>query len=642
MPFSTGRAPRSPSIHSLTSHTVFGGSPSQFLIGGLLSFAEDISAFFRLGLGKTARKDTITMASFLRTLWCLLSFSCLSESYARILSQGDPAAPADLYRDDNHQLPLPVKPYKQTLRDLVDALDVMQDEYFVLWEGTWPSGNDWTRAVHGTHVSATLAALTTSMNDELMKELLSNASESDDDAATQDAVALENLVSRFFAQVTTYYFGENDFALRNQAYDDMLWVVLGWLENIKFQVLHSDLHYEGLSRSGGRPWHGTQFQTPAAHRARIFYDLASAGWDTAVCGGGMIWSPYLLPYKNAITNELYISASIGMYLYFPGDTIDSPFVQSGDSDDDGLPHDPVYLRRAQEAYRWLKHSNMTGIHDLYGDGFHISGYKSPQQPGTARCDELNTMVYTYNQGVILSGLRGLFLATGSEEYVSDGHELIKNVQRATGWPNVYDQHWKGLGRAGVLEDDCDSKGDCSQDGQTFKGIFFTHFAEFCRPFRPQEERFLRTQSWTQNGRFERAYELHQSLCKTYRPWIERNAEAALVTRNQDGKFGMWWGKRHQVFDDDDENEDSMSHEINPLPDGATDYRNHPELMPPSWSTNATSVPETDGAAMKARNGQREYNDRGRGRTVETQSGGVSVLRALFQWKTTPSLSGDFI
>lgn len=34
----------------------------------------------------------------------------------------------------------------------------------------------------------------------------------------------------------------------------------------------------------------------------------------------------------------------------------------------------------------------------------------------------------------------------------------------------------------------------------------------------------------------------------------------------------------------------------------------------------------------------DYNDRGRGRTVETQSGGIAVLRALYQWKTTASLS----
>ncbi|KAL3436420.1 hypothetical protein BDV09DRAFT_164975 [Aspergillus tetrazonus] len=619
------------------------------------------------------------MPSLLLTLWSALSLGCLLEASARVLVQyAQPQTQVYQYQDkDTLQQPLATNQYKETLRDLIDALDVMQDSYFVLYEGTWPTGNDWTRAVHGTHVSATLAALTAYTDDKLLGVLLSNRDENDDERGKDDgdeaedegdegdegddseedeeddgdkgdegddsekdardninenSLALENLVSHFFGQVTTYYFGENALGLRDQAYDDMLWVVLGWLENIKFQRLHSDLHYdtESSSKTGGRPWHGTQFQNPAAHRARIFYELASEGWDTTVCGGGMIWNPHLGAYKNAITNELYISSSIGMYLYFPGDQIDAPFAGAEESED-GLPHDSAYLKTAQKAYRWLKNSNMTGIYDLYADGFHVRGYRGPNHPGTRKCDVLNTMVYTYNQGVILSGLRGLWLATGSQEYLADGHELVQNVQRATGWPNIYDQHWKGLGRAGIMEDACDSNGDCSQDGQTFKGIFWHHFAEFCRPLRPQEERFLRTQSYHDSS-FKDTYDWHQELCSTYRPWIEHNAEAALVTRNEEGKFGMWWGRRYRVIDESSTSDTS-------LPDGAVDYRNHPESMPPSWSANETSPVVSKAAADVEDNGP-EYNDRGRGRTVETQSGGVAVLRALYQWKMAESLASD--
>ncbi|KAL4873275.1 hypothetical protein BDV12DRAFT_99769 [Aspergillus spectabilis] len=572
------------------------------------------------------------MASLVRMLWgLLLLLGCLLETHARILSQDEP--PQAQIFEDKQQSPLTPSQYKQTLRDLIDAINVMQDEWFVLWEGTWPTGNDWTRAVHGTHVSATLAALTAAADDELLESLFSDGSddnEEGEDRLTQNSLALENLVSHFFTQVSAFYFGENAFALRNQAFDDMLWVVLGWMENIKLQTLHSDLHYEATGR---RPWHGTQFQTPAAHRVRIFYELASEGWDTTLCGGGMIWNPYLGPYKNAITNELFISASIGMYLYFPGDRIDDPFINGDEELADGLPHDPVYLRTAQEAYRWLRHSNMTGFHDLYADGYHIRGYRNPQNPGSRKCDVLNTMVYTYNQGVILSGLRGLWLATGSDGYLTDGHELVQNVQRATGWPDIYDQHWQGLGRAGVLEDTCDAKGDCSQDGQTFKGIFWHHFTEFCRPLRPQEERFLKTQSWAQSKSFERDYGVHQALCSTYRPWIEHNAHAALITRNEQGKFGTWWGRRYREFDSSTTSHDS------PLPHGATDYRNHPDSAPPFWMTNGTTTLASKGAA-DPQNSQPEFNDRGRGRTVETQSGGVAVLRALLQWKSAPSLSDD--
>ncbi|KAJ0420011.1 hypothetical protein BJY00DRAFT_146897 [Aspergillus carlsbadensis] len=582
------------------------------------------------------------MASLLYTISGILALCCLlaSESHARVLLQGasPPFSPHAQIYEDSQQLPLATSQSKQTLRDLVGALDVMQDTWFELWQGTWPTGNDWTRAVHGTHVSATLSSLTTTTDDALLAELLSDTDGATAHLIAQNSMALENLVSHFFTHVQTFYFGEHSFALRNQAFDDMLWVVLDWLESIKFGVLHSDLHYEGkASRTGGRPWHGTQFRTPAAHRVRVFYDLASQGWDTSLCGGGMIWNPYLGPYKNAITNELYISASIAMYLYYPGDRIDAPFIAEGESAD-GLPHDPLYLHTAEQAYRWLRNSNMTGIFNLYGDGFHIRGYQNPQNPGTRKCDVLNTMVYTYNQGVILSGLKGLWLATGSEAYLSDGHELLQNVQRATGWPNIYDQQWKGLGRAGILEEACDSHGDCSQDGQTFKGIFFHHFTEFCRPLRPQELRFLRTQAWAQSRGWERSFEWHQNLCSTYQPWIERNAEAALITRNEEGKFGMWWGKRYGVFDD----ESSSSAHSSPLPNGATDYRNYPDSAPPYWWKNETAAMVQQLGIVNTQDGQPEYNDRGRGRTVETQSGGVAVLRALYQWKTTPSLSNDHI
>lgn len=484
-----------------------------------------------------------------------------------------------------------------TLQDLLGALNVMQDHYFELWQGIWLTSIDWTAAVLGTHVSATLSSLTDTAID------VDNLS----------PTALENTINRFFSQVSTFYFGENAFSLRNQAYDDMLWVVLGWLENIKFQELHSGLHF-----TSEETWYGTQFQHAAAHRARLFYELASAGWDTTLCDGGMIWSPHLKPYKNAITNELFVSASIGMYLYYPGDPIDSPFLADMTSPD-SYPHDPAHLKGAVEGYKWLKNSNMTGIGNLYGDGFHISGWRSISHPGSRKCDELNTMVYTYNQGVILSGLRGLWLATGASDYLDDGHALIFKVIGATGWLRTESEKWAGLGRGGVMEDACDSRGDCSQDGHTFKGIFFHHLAEFCRPLRPQEEQFLASDDSRKSRTTENwleIYERHLARCRLYGPWIEHNAQAALATRDRHGRFGMWWGRSYSSLCDDELVNSST------IPVDAVDYRNGLDGI------------EVSVADVRLN----DYNDRGRGRTVETQSGGIAVLRALYQWQTCASLS----
>ncbi|RMJ23798.1 Glycosyl hydrolase [Aspergillus sp. HF37] len=510
-----------------------------------------------------------------------------------------------------------------TAEDLLYALGVMQDAYFDLWQGTWPTSIDWTAAVLGTHVSATLGSLSAAADADRARGLMPRLA--------RDGRAFENLINYFFDHTSAFYFGENAVSLRAQAYDDMMWVVLGWLENIKFQALHSDLHYNDSWFEGtGQYWHGTQFRVPAAHRARLFYGLASAGWDERLCGGGMIWNPRLTPYKNAITNELYISSSIGMYLYFPGDTIDSPFMESAAGRSPyTYPHDPADLKAAKEGYAWLQNSNMM-VGRLYADGFHISGWESAKQPGTMECDVLNPMLYTYNQGVILSGLRGLWLATLEQDYLRDAHDLMGEVIAATGWPNTSSDAWAGLGRGGVLEDACDSSGTCSQDGQTFKGIFFHHLAELCRPLRPQEVQFLEAHPPPPSRGshdWQRVFRWHEDRCGLYRPWIEHNAKAALVTKNKEGKFGMWWGIPYGAVDS------TAASALSPLPPGAVDYRNYDVSGEAGYRHRPEETAQNAPAPAF-----RDLNDRGRGRTVETQSGGIAVMRALYQWKTAASES----
>ena len=544
-----------------------------------------------------------------------------------------------------------------TLENLIYALDVMQNNYFELWQGTWPTSIDWTAAVLGTHVSATLSTLSSTSKEVLSfvgghysssssssSSTLNGANDDADTVATARA-KYENLVNRFFSHVSSFYFGENAFSLRNEAFDDMLWVVLGWLENIKLQELHSGLHYSTLpagdNNVSGQTWHGTQFRVPAAHRARLFYDLASAGWDKSLCHGGMVWNPYLLPYKNAITNELFITASVAMYLYFPGDVIDSPFVESSlSSSSSSALNNPQHLKAAVEGYRWLKSSKMTGINGLYADGFHVRGWRSRREPGTGECDELNPMVYSYNQGVILSGLSGLWIATGSAKYLDDAHDLVRRVIEATGWINSsspssdgYTQsqgQWAGLGRDGIMEDTCDSYGTCNNDGQTFKGIFFHHLAELCRPLRHEEEQFLETNT-SNHDKWQQTYSNHRAQCRTYGEWIEHNAKAALTTRDAQGKFGMWWGRPYR----EDEEDNSIRFIVNSsvIPEMAVDYRNtyFDDEVYGSRKSTLSSSPSSPSSRKLIWN--RDYNDRGHGRTVETQGGGLAVLRALYQWKT---------
>ncbi|KAF2731948.1 Six-hairpin glycosidase [Polyplosphaeria fusca] len=550
-----------------------------------------------------------------------------------------------------HPPPTILPTIANTLQDLHSALSTMQDRYFGLWLGKWTTAIDWTAAVMGTHVSSTLSSLSHSLS-YTMPGTFHRSRKLD-----VEAQMVENEINKYFGQITTYYFGEDAFSIRNQAYDDMLWVVLGWLEAIRFINSHSERHYpmaEDIEIEGSE-WHGKQFIPSFAHRSRIFYELAEKGWDWELCGGGMVWSPHLGPYKNAITNQLFISASIGMYLYFPGDDNCSPFMKATDEEKferhvdgkrlrqrnfdsqnacgsrskDGLStYDPIYLAAAINGYDWLKNSGMTNDKGLYVDGFHIHDWGKNGSIGTGKCDERDEMVYTYNQGVILSGLRQLWEGTGNITYLEDGHELVRNVIRATGWtdtdiapavsftksshterkskqPPVLSTDWHGLGSHGILTELCDPSGSCDQNGQTFKGIFFHHLVLFCEPLPRSPVSPGKTHAASRE-----IAKLHQQSCDEYAAWVAHNAEAALNTRDREGRFGMWWSAGARGW------EGSVAQGQDLVPE----QREREEE-----DGRGTLVQEKHVIV------QGDVNDRGRGRTVETQGGGIAVVKALWEF-----------
>ncbi|KAI0837559.1 glycoside hydrolase family 76 protein [Hypoxylon sp. FL0890] len=577
----------------------------------------------------------------------------------------------------------PHSPDLNVLADVLDAMRVMQTEYFTAWLGTWPNAIDWTAAVMGTHISGAVRSLS-----EALVHINS------DRESIVDWKLEANLIDEYFTQITAYYFGQDAFAIRNEAYDDILWVVLGWLEAIQHINVHSDLHFKsdfqgeattpplGNSQRLGdffsnQTYHGNLWIPAFAHRARIFWDLASQGWDTKLCGGGMVWNPRLLPYKNAITNELFIAASISMYLYFPGDDNPSPFYGARNPDS-SVPHahseprDARYLKAAVEGYKWLIGSNMTDSQGLYTDGFHISGYTDTGNNNT-KCDRRNNMVLSYNQGVLLTGLRGLWEATGASSFLSDGHKLIQNVIKASGYDLASDSllddlsnlppghlpKWHGLGRAGVMEDPCDASGTCSQDGQTFKGIFFHHLTAFCAPLAmPTPEAGTKVDVRA----FTAVRKSHSRACSSYSGWLKHNARAALGTRDDRGKFGQWWTAG--LLNSWTGSWPTMANDGVPHDEASgTDYRNYgvpndttwrAKPLPPSspkahlpvempFSSSDQAQKPLTGITADAPMGElkkrqakeadtnaKDPNTRGRGRTVETQGGGLALLRAY--WK----------
>lgn len=407
-------------------------------------------------------------------------------------------------------------------------------------------------------------------------------------------------------------------------------------------------------------WQGYNWICTFANRARSFWDFATNGWDTKLCHGGMTWNPKLSPYKNAVTNELWIAASISMYENFPNDQFKASWAASK-----GFPtKDPVYLAAAIEGYKWLKDVKMMNQQGLYADGFHVDMSK----PGNVECDQRDEMVYTYNQGVILTGHRGLFTVTGSPSYLDEGHKLIGSVINATGWNlrknSPTDKFgkgqlppWHGLGRGGILEDQCDSSGTCSQDGQTFKGIFFHHFTAFCAPILPSD---IPSGAKVDSNAFQTVQAAHDEACGAYKKWVGHNVEAARGTRDSKGRFGMWWGAGIFDYVEPSAKTDGIDHSA----PNTTDYRNKGTPQDSTWGLNATwqpgtrsSVPPCEDLSLKPDANHRiglppstgmnmgsllskqsrradDPNDRGRGRTVETQAGGMSLLRAYWELSQT--------
>lgn len=109
---------------------------------------------------------------------------------------------------------------------------------------------------------------------------------------------------------------------------------------------------------------------------------------------------------------------------------------------------PQFVNAAQDAWNWFSGTGMINSDHLVNDGIDLSTCRNNGQP-----------IYTYNQGVILSGLANLYRATGNSAYL-DAASSIANAAIT-----------KLVDANGILVDDCDRHKDCSGDGLQFKGIF---------------------------------------------------------------------------------------------------------------------------------------------------------------------------
>ncbi|KAJ7121951.1 Six-hairpin glycosidase, partial [Mycena crocata] len=163
------------------------------------------------------------------------------------------------------------------------------------------------------------------------------------------------------------------------------------------------------------------------------YDKMAANWDDT-CGGGVWWTTDH-GYKNAITNELFLTLSARGYLRTGNQT---------------------YLENAKKTWAWLESSGMRSSTGLYNDGVDFES-----------CFNNNGTTWTYNQGVIASGLAALGVATGNHTLFQQAEiTLDATIKRHT------------VNR--VLKEPCDDPRPngtvCNIDEQTFKARhIFLHY-----------------------------------------------------------------------------------------------------------------------------------------------------------------------
>ncbi|KAJ6593883.1 glycoside hydrolase family 76 protein [Mycena capillaripes] len=164
--------------------------------------------------------------------------------------------------------------------------------------------------------------------------------------------------------------------------------------------------------------------------ALTVYNIIAGQWDNT-CGGGVWWST-AHTYKNAITNELFLLASATGAINFPNQ---APF-----------------LANANKVWAWLKSSGMRNSNGLWNDGL--------TQDGT--CKNNGQTTWTYNQGVIASGLSALSAVTGDKTLLTEAEITL-------------DATIKLLTTNNILRESCDNAASggsvCNQDQQIFKGIW---------------------------------------------------------------------------------------------------------------------------------------------------------------------------
>ncbi|SCD36567.1 Glycosyl hydrolase family 76 [Streptomyces sp. SolWspMP-sol7th] len=221
-----------------------------------------------------------------------------------------------------------------------------------------------------------------------------------------DNIRVSGMPSYKYAISTTWekQRGAEDGDFTNSYLDDTGWWGLAWVA--AYDVTHEQRYLD---------------------TARKDADHMAAYW-TGTCGGGVQWATDK-PYKNAITNELYLHLNAALHNRVGGDT--------------------TYLKRAQDEWSWFKGSGLINSGHTINDGLKDS------------CANNGDTTWTYNQGVVLAGLAELHRATGDAGLL-DSARTLADASTSSGYLNP----------GGTLHEPYEPDGTgCTSDGDSFKGAY---------------------------------------------------------------------------------------------------------------------------------------------------------------------------
>jgi predicted alpha-1,6-mannanase (GH76 family) len=282
---------------------------------------------------------------------------------------------------------------------------------------------------------------------------------------------------QYFSNIIDFYHHQPVCNLTTQKYDDKQWVVLTYLRGAAYAAIHD------------KKW-----VKPFLRRASFFYMLVKPGWDNSTCGGGMNWGP-CSKYKNAVTTELFIATSIGMYEVFGKESM---------------------LQAAIRAWVWFKKSGMINAEGLVNDGLDQNCTYTPSLHCIVDRRNNAQTTWTYNQGIVLSGLSKLYKYTGDESLIEAAQNLVDSVLASYLVPS----------NSGVLVETCDAAGTCDQDQWMFKGVFFEHLGYFLEDITAMNELNVSTR---------------KALLQKYASFVHGNANAVWeIARGEDGRISSWW------------------------------------------------------------------------------------------------------